>query len=166
MRAGSVVERVETSSSPGEIRLETTLAVERTTWVALRSAGVKRGETEFDPRAFFSSMLLLERRSNEEVLAGLPAGPMPRPSAAHTGAVSISVEGTLALAEQPRGRELARIWLARLQELERRLTDESIAAWARFPGRGDGIDRLTALANRAVLLDAIEAARRHYRDRR
>ncbi len=154
--------RLDAPTSSGEIRLETTLEVDRTSWIALRAAGVKRGETEIDLRRFFSGMLVLERPSNEELLRGLPEGPVPRASAAHTGAVLVTVAGTPALAEQPRGWEAARIWRARLDELERRLEEERMRAWARFPGRGDGIDLPTAAANRAALLEAIAAARRHY----
>ena len=162
IRGGAVAARVGAPTSNGEIRLDATLEIDRTTWLALRATGVKRGETEIDLRSVFSSMLVLERRSNEELLRGLPEGPVPRPSAAHTGAILVTVEGTPPLAEQPRGREVARIWLARLDELEQRLREDRMEAWARFPGRGDGIDLRTARANRTALLDAIEAARRHY----
>ena len=74
----------------------------------------------------------------------------------------MTIAGTPRLAEQPRAREVARIWLTRLEELERRLDEGRMTAWARFPGRGDGIDPQTARANRSALLRAIEAARRHY----
>jgi len=162
IRDGEVAVRAEAPTSVGEISLETMLEIDRTTWLALRATGVKRGETEIDLRSFFTSMLVLERRSNEELLRGLPEGPVPRPSAAHTGAILVTVEGTPSLAEQPRGREVARIWLARLDELERRLGEDSMKTWARFPGRGDGVDLRTARANRSALLHAIEAARRQY----
>jgi hypothetical protein len=162
IRGGAVALRVDAPASAGEISLETTLMIDRTTWLALRATGVKRGETKIDLRSLFSSLLVLERRSNEELLRGLPEGAVPRPSSAHTGAVQVIVEGTPPLAEQPRGREVARIWLGRLDELERRLGEDRIENWALFPGRGDGIDPRTAQANRLALLDAIEAARRHY----
>lgn len=162
IRGGAVAIRADAPTSPGEIRLETTLAIDRTSWLALRATGVKRGETEIDLRSFFSGALVLERRSNEEVLRSLPEGLVLRPSAAHTGAVLVTVPGTPPLAEQPRGRQVAQTWLARLDELEQRLADDAMETWARFPGRGDGIDLQTARANRPALLDAIEASRRHY----
>ncbi len=164
IRGGMVVMRVDDPTSAGEIRLETTLVIDRTSWLALRASGVKRGETAMDLRSLFSSMLVLERASNDELLHGLPQGPVPRPSAAHTAAILVTIAGTPSLAEQPRGQEVARIWLARLDELEQRLGDERMGTWARFPGRGDGIDLRTARANRPALLDAIEAARQHYGD--
>lgn len=162
IRGGAVLVRVDAPTSAGEISLQTTLEIERTSWLALRATGVKRGETEIDLRGFFSSMLVLERDSNQELLRSLPEGPVARPSAAHTGAILVTVDGTPPLAEQPRGREVARIWLARLDELERRLDEDRMNSWTRFPGRGDGIDPRTARANRSALLRAIEAARRHY----
>jgi hypothetical protein len=162
VQGGVVVASVDAPTSEGEFRLETSLEIDRTSWLALRASGVKRGETRIDLRSLFSSMLVLERGSNEELLSGLPEGAAPRPSAAHTAAVRVTVEGSLPLAEQPRGREVARIWRARLDELERRLADDRMETWARFPGRGDGIDAPTALASRPALLEAIEAARRYY----
>ena len=93
---------------------------------------------------------------------GAAVNPSCRPSAAHTAAVLITVAGTPPLAEQPRGREVARIWLGRIDDLERRLSKERMKEWARYPGRGDGVDLQTARANQSALLDAIEAARRHY----
>ncbi len=162
VHGGAVVLRVDTPTSPGEIGFETILDIDQTTWLALRATGAKLGETEIDLRSLFSAMLVLDRRSNEELLRSLPEGSVPRPSAAHTGAVLVTVEGTPWLAEQPRGREVAEIWLARLDELENRLDEDQMVRWARFPGRGDGIDLRTARANRSTLLQAIEAARRHY----
>ena len=162
IRGGVVAVRIDVPTSAGELSLETTLEIDRTTWLALRATGVKRGETEIDLRGLFSSMLVLDRSSNEQLLRRLPEGPVPRPSAAHTGAILVTVEGTQALAEQPRGREVARVWLSRLEEFERRLGEGRMETWARFPGRGDGIDLRTARANRSALLQAIEAARRHH----
>ena len=53
---GSVVARAGAPTSPGEIHLDTTLEIEQTSWLALRAAGTKRGETEIDLRTLFSSM--------------------------------------------------------------------------------------------------------------
>ena len=162
IRGGVVAARSDAPTSAGEIVVDMTLEIDRTTWLALRATGTKRGETEIDPRSLLSTMLVLERQSNEELLSDLPVRPVRRPSAAHTGAIFVTVEGTPSLAEQPRGREIARIWRSRLDELERRLSDDKMEAWAHYPGRGDGIDLPTARANRAALLDAIEAARRRF----
>jgi hypothetical protein len=162
IRGGDVVRRIDSPTPTGEIRLETTLEIDQTTWVALRATGTKRGETEINLRSMFSLMLVLERRSNDELLRGLPVGSVPRPSAAHTGAVLVTVEGSPPLAEQLRGRQVARIWLARLGELEQRFGEDQMETWSSFPGRGDGIELRTARANRPALLQAVEAARRHY----
>ena len=104
-------------------------------------------------------MLVLDRPSNGILLDSLPRGPVPRPSAAHTGAIFVVVAGSTPLRETDRGREVARLWLERLATFEGRLDDEMIGTWARFPGRGDGIEAATVRANRALLLQAIEAAR-------
>jgi hypothetical protein len=162
VRGGSVVARVESTTSVGEIHLDTTLEIEQTSWLALRAAGTKRGETEIDLHALFSSMLVLPRSSNSEVLSTLREGPGDRLSAAHTGAVFVTVTGMAPLHEQPRAREVARLWLSRLDTLESRLGEDQLEVWARFPGRGDGIDAATARRSRAELLGAIEAARRHH----
>ncbi len=159
---GEVAARAEPGDGAAEIRLAISLAIERTSWLALRASGVKRGETEVVPAELSAGMLVLERGSNEELLRQLPAEAVPRQSAAHTAAVWVTVKGTLPLADQPRGREVARRWLARLAELEGRFADERIEGWAGFPGRGDGIEARTVRANRAELLRAIEAARRHH----
>lgn len=162
IRGGAVEERVEAATSVGEIRLETTLKIDRTTWLALRASGVKRGETPVYPRRFFSSLMVLERRTNKELLRNLPEGPVARPSAAHTAAIMVTVDGTPPLIDQTRGRQVTRRWLDRLDELERRLVADQMGAWARFPGRGDGVDLRTANLNRPMLMDAIEAARAYY----
>jgi hypothetical protein len=162
VRSGEVVRRVEATEGQGVIRLDTSVTIDRTSWLALRSVGVRRGESPIDLRAMFTTMLVLDRPSNDALLASLPAGPVPRASAAHSGAIFVTVAGTPPLAEQARGREVARIWLDRLRTLERRFEPDQIESWARFPGRGDGIDRATALANRAAMLEAIQAAARYY----
>ncbi len=162
VRGGTVVMRVDGTAATGEIALETRLPIDRTTWLALRATGAKRGETEIDLRSLLSNMLVLERRSSADLLRGLPEGLVPRPTVAHSGAIRVTVNGTPPLAEQPRAKEVARIWLARLDELERRLGEDRMRTWAQFPGRGDGISLRTARANRLALLQAIEAARRHY----
>ncbi len=170
VRAGEVVLVVEAPRSAGEITLDTPVEIDRSTWIALRARGVKRDEKRIAPRRFLESMLALERGTNAAVLAGLPEGAVEPPAAAHTGAVWVTVDGTPPIERQPRARAVAAAWLARLEELEARLAEERIAEWARFPGRGDGIDAGDVRASRDALLAAIAAARRTHsetaRDRR
>lgn len=162
VRAGEVVLAVEAGAVDGEIRLEAELPVAETTWVALRARGSKRAETPLDARALLESLLVLERRSSAALLASVPAGPLPRPSAAHTGAIFVTIEGTPPLADQPRARAIVADWLDRLAELEGRFAEDRLPALAGFPGRGDGIDEHDLRRNRAALLAAIDAARRYY----
>ncbi len=162
VQGGAVVQVEETPFGPGELRINTRLSVEQSTWVALRARGWKVGETKIEAATLLRSFIALERRTNEELTSELPEGPVRRPSAAHTAAIYITVEGTPAIAEQPRADEVAEAWLARLDELEARFADDQIDRVAGFPGRGDGIARSNLEANREALLRAIESARRHY----
>ncbi len=160
VQGGEVARVVETREGAREIALKALVRIERSTWLALRARGVKRYETQIEPKGFFASMLVLERQTSAELLRGLPSGPVARPAVAHTGAVWVTVKDTPPIARQPRARQTARAWLARLDELEARLGEDQISRWAAFPGRGDGIDAEVVRANRAALRAAIAAARR------
>ncbi len=162
VRGGEVVLRADKGSTPGEIRLKGALHVEQSSWLALRASGWKRGETEIRIRELLESMLILERRTNEDLLRELPSEPVKRPSAAHTAAVYVTVDGTPPIAEQPKAREVAEAWLDRLDELRARFDDDRLEELTRFPGRGDGIDAPLLRANRDAVLRAIEAARQHH----
>jgi hypothetical protein len=162
IQGGAVVRAVEASPASAEISLDTTLAVEQTSWLALRAVGWKRDETATDVADLFRSMLVLERGSNAALIGGLPPGPAKRPSAAHTGAVYVTVDGTPPLEQQPASVAAARKWLARLDELEARFGEDRISELAGFPGRGDGIGETELRANREAVLRSIEAARRYY----
>jgi hypothetical protein len=159
---GEVVLEVD-QGVPGELRFETTVPIERSTWLALRATGSKRGETLLTLRNTFSDMLILERRTNEALIASLPDTPSRRPSSAHTGAIWITVDGTPPIARQQRAREVTREWLARLDELEARFRDDRIDEIAGFPGRGDGISAEDLRAGRRDLIATIDAARKHHR---
>ncbi len=158
---GEVIHTVE-DGPPGELSFEMSLPIERSTWLAVRASGAKRGETLVPLRDRLSGMLVLERRTNEVLTESLPAGPIRRLSSAHTGAIWITVDGTPPIARQLRAREVSRDWLKRLSELEARFGDGRIDDLAGFPGRGDGIASDNLLAERPSLIDAIEAARWHH----
>lgn len=160
IRAGEVVQAVSSATGEDEIRLESTLEIDRSTWLALRASGRKVGESLVEPKELLGSLFTLPRPSNDEVLAELPEGTVARLSAAHTGAVWVTVAGSPPIAEQPRAREVVELWLERLDELENRLRDERLDEMAHFPGRGDGISRRDLLDSRAALLRAIVATRR------
>jgi hypothetical protein len=162
IRAGDLVHVVEDPAAPGRIGVETEVAVGESTWFALRAVGEKRGETRLDARDLLRSMLVLDRSSNQALIETVPEGAVRRPSAAHTAAVWITVEGTTPISSQEKAAQVVRIWLDRLEELRARLDDDRIDELAGFPGRGDGIGPEELQADRAALLQAIDEARRCY----
>ena len=166
IQAGAAVLRVEQQGESGTLAIDTSIDIRRSTWLALRAHGEKRGETRLAARERLQSMLILERRTNEAVVRAVPADLSNRPSAAHTAAIWVTVDGSPSISRQPEAQRVIEAWLARLDELQARLGDERIHELAGFPGRGDGIDKVTLRANRTALLAAVEAARDHYFSRR
>jgi hypothetical protein len=162
VRAGEVVRSVEHASSPGLFEIDTEVDVERSTWFALRALGEKRGEIEVAARDWLRSMLILKRRTNEEVLEAVRAGSIRRPSAAHTAAIWVVVAGTPPVSRQAKAMQVVDSWLDRLDELRGRFDDDRMAEIVGFPGRGDGIGEAEWKENRAALLEAIERARAYY----
>ncbi len=167
VRAGQVVASASVPHAPGEIRLQTTLQADRATWVALRAAGIKMGETPITGIELLESALdHLPRATTHELLHGpgrtLPRDGDPRPAAAHTAPIYLTVTGSPPLAAQPSARAAAARLLALLDELEARFADDRIADMAGFPGRGDGVGLEDLEAGRAGLLASIDRARRYY----
>ncbi len=165
--AGGLVVARGSPAGSGEMVLEARVPIPRTTWLALRASGVKRGEEPVRNSALRDTFLgYLERQRDLGLVPAeatvVPAEGQAQVAAAHTGAVWIEVAGSPPLARQPRARRLASAWLARLGELEARLSDEGIEALAGFPGRGDGMTAEDLLAARPALLRAIRAARGHW----
>jgi hypothetical protein len=164
MRGGEVV-RVETEPiAPGHIALDAPVEVDATTWLALRASGDKLDEAPMTPFEIPSWVQPIADRyasgwsweGREEFLATS----ILRPSAAHTGAVFVTVAGT-SLAHAPR---LAREWIARLDALEARLADEhiaEIAIWDWIP-YSDGVSEDHLRRNRPALLEDIAGAREYF----
>jgi hypothetical protein len=162
---GEVLFTSSERTGTGEIRIELELSILQATWLAVRASGHKLGETPVDFAAGLTAALKhLERASNEEILRRLPADGSPRPTAAHSAPVFVTVAGTPSLAQQPLALEAAAAWLARLEELERRFAPDRIGELARFPGRGDGLKLEDLEGGREGLLRAIERARTAYHD--
>lgn len=165
--AGDVLFSTGERSRPGEIRFRIPLQVRQSTWLALRASGEKLGETPVDFIAILKSALTyVEHSTSEALLRQLPDEGSARPSAAHTAPVYLTVAGTPPIAAQPKADQAARAWLARLDELERRLGEDRIARLAGFSGRGDGLTLGDLHAGRAELLRAIARARGAYQGRR
>jgi len=73
----------------------------------------------------------------------------------------VTVEGSPGLAGRERVRTLARVWLARLEELERRLDEDNLPYLARESGEYVP-DPEYLRKNRPKLLEAIRSARKYY----
>lgn len=164
IRAGQVVGRREPDGESAVIELETDLAIERSTWLAVRARGSKRGETPFTGVDLLRQALtFLPRPGAEELFSGadapVPAEGAVRPASAHTGAIFVTVRGADAIAEQPAAAIAARRWLDLLDLLEARFDDERLVEMADFPGRGDGLALEDIEASRAELLAKIAASR-------
>jgi hypothetical protein len=166
IEAGEVVLTIPGDGRSGEIRLRTTRAAARTTWFAVRAWGAKLDETRPPSLSDLESALAYPpSREPPGDDARIPGdGPSPV-SAAHSAPVYVTVLGTPELAEQPAAREVARAWLARLDDLEWWLSDGMVDQLAGFPGRGDGIPKQDFLAQRDRLRQAIAQTRERLRRR-
>ena len=169
VEAGEVVLSSAERIGPGEIRFRVERPVNESTWFALRASGVKVGETPVHSAHLLEEYLTYLDWSKsasvvDEESRVAPRNGDPRPSAAHTAPVYVTVEGALPIGQQPRAREIARAWMARLDELEARFSDQGIIEMAGFPGRGDGVTAEDLRDARAALLRAVEEARSLYQN--
>lgn len=162
---GEVVAMVDKPTGTGRFELRHELSVDRSLWVALRSTGTKIADDgPFRPAA---PQWLLDAIAQYVDGAGGPemmekVNPMTkRASAAHSAAVYVRVAGT---ASGPLDAALPAQWLARLAELEDRLSDDRIAEipildWIPY---SDGVSEEHIRRNRPALLKAIARARAYY----
>ncbi len=87
----------------------------------------------------------------------------PFPSLAHTAPVYVEVKGAPKLAEGPKDRTLARAWIGRLDELEKRvLTEIQTLGDSKIVVAPDGVDAEHLIRNRSQLLEAIGSAREYF----
>jgi hypothetical protein len=133
----------------GEIQCRFEHQIEETAWLAVRTWGKKVGEGS-PPEGFVPPFRNRDR--------GAPA------SLAHSAAIYVTIEGTAGLAEHPRARVLARVWLARLEDLEQRLTGGNIQHLVHEAG--ETVPDLEYLRrNRPALLESIQGARKFFAER-
>jgi hypothetical protein len=153
---------------PGELRLHFDHEVEGSAWYALRVSGSKLGETPI-PKPLAGWMQALGDRVSDfrEPVARSQAfysmRERVRPSAAHSAPIYVSVDG-LDEEREYRASVRARAALARLEELEVRLTDEHIEdteLWDWVP-YSDAVSVDHLRRNRLALLRAIGEARTRY----
>jgi hypothetical protein len=83
-------------------------------------------------------------------------------SQAHSAQIYITLEGAPPLSAHPRAKALARMCLARLDDLEARLAEDQIPYLAGTPALGDGVDADHLRENRPALLEAIQSARQYF----
>jgi hypothetical protein len=165
---GEVLPLPTERSGPGEIRFDMSHEVSASSWFALRAAGEKRGEAPLAPMPFPDWILRMSENvakgaSMEKRRAFAKANDV-RPTAAHTAAVYVTVEGTPGIGSRDRAAALARASLARLDDLEARLApdridEQTIWDWAPY---SDGVSAAHLRRNRDALLAAIAEARRRY----
>jgi hypothetical protein len=164
---GVVAALVSTTPAPGELRVETSVDVTHSGWIALRVRGHKVGEVPFpEPGALDNLRRSLDRRvvgggSGDEITAYRRAhAGLPHPSAAHTGALWINVGGTPA----PSRPELVHRWLSALDDLESELDrwDTSDELIHLLP-YSDGVTSGEIAHDRDGLEAAIHDARRNWR---
>ncbi len=164
---GEVIQRISQATGPGEFEFQRELNIERSAWVALRASGSKPADDGPMPPPVPDWGF----RLFDDFVAG-GGGPelvefrntmKERPSAAHSGAVYVNVAGT---SVGSRDSALPAAWLARLAELEDRLSDGRIgeipiADWIPY---SDGVSEQHLRRNRGALLEAIARARVYYED--
>ncbi len=169
VRNGETVASATPGADAGEIVLDISTPVEGPGWLALRAEGMKHGELPLETPWYLEPSSLewgcrfgcgasmLERA--EYVGTG-----RPRPSAAHTGPVYVTVAGAGIMPDEA----LLRRILARLDDLEARLADgrlEELLVLRPFPGTLliDGVPAKQLRRDRPALVALIGEARAHYR---
>jgi hypothetical protein len=169
VRNGEVTDVMTLPAGPGRLQIEVDVPVERSAWFALRASGGKLDEAPYAP--FFELPVWAELAftkyiaggGGEELQAARPET-SNRPTSAHTAAVHVTVKGSGPLAGGERRRVLGREWLARLDALEDRLSDDRIAEipiWDWIP-YSDGVSEAHLRRHRPALLEAIARARGFY----
>lgn len=115
-------------TGPGELRVRLAHDVTGSAWFALRVSGNKVGEAPVqaalpDWAVSAGDRYMNFREQSERSEAFYAERGRVRPSAAHTAPIWVTLRGSTPVAAQPRGQELARAALARLDELESRLRE-------------------------------------------
>lgn len=130
---GEVVASYPRLNNAGEIAFRVQHEVRENCWLAVRSRGLK-----VDEASSFSNKSL-----------------------AHSAPVFVTLKNATRLAQTPRGKMMARSWLARLDDIQARLGEDQTQFLAN-PGSSDGMTEAVIRRDRAALLANIAAARREY----
>jgi hypothetical protein len=142
---GQLVKSFPRENNAGEISFQFSYESFASSWMAMRATGRKRDEA-----------------------VGIHP-PFPNPtfgpsSLAHTAPIYVTIQGTPPLSAQPAAKIAARKWLARLEDLERRLDESQIQYLAAPPESHEGVDAEHLRKNHAALLQSIEASKKYFRD--
>jgi hypothetical protein len=137
---GDVVRRFSRKGDAAEISFRIPYEVKESSWIALRASGEKLDEPPSDAHTFDQPTSL-----------------------AHTAATYLTIEGAPPISAHPRAKALARYWLALLDDLEARLSDDEIKFLATKPS-GDGVSVDYLKKNRSQLRETIHAARKYFTD--
>jgi hypothetical protein len=147
---GDLLRSFPREAAAPEIRCRFEAKIDKSSWLAVRASGHKRGEA-VPPGGFLPPY--------RDRARGAPA------SLAHSAAIYVTIENTPGLSHRSRAKSLARAWIARLEELEMRLAEDKIQYLA--PGPGDDVPDVEHLRrNRPALLQAIESANKHFSEQR
>ena len=167
--AGEPIPAPVAELAPGELSLDVPHDAGAPGWYALRVSGDKLGETPLEPPLPAWIWAIGDRITNfhehaDAFEAFAAARGRVRPSAAHTAPIWLEVAGSRL---GPRAAERARAALARLDELESRLSESRIddqGLWDWVP-YSDAVPVDHLREHRDSLLAAIAAARARYRER-
>jgi hypothetical protein len=166
---GAVAAEVDAQTGPGEMVLDVSVAVRESAWFALRASGDKVGETLMTTPWYMTREVLRAEchfgcGASMFERAPFVGNGRPRPSAAHTGAVYVSVAGVAAAPPAA----LVRRTLERLEELRSKLSDErldELVVFRPFPEEilVDGVSASDLRRDRPRLTALIDSATEHYR---
>lgn len=146
---GTLVKSCPRVGSSGDIQCRFEQRIEETSWLAVRSWGRKVGEAG-PPDGFVPPY----RNRQREAPASL----------AHSAAVYVTIGDAPSLTQNRRARAVARVWLARLEELEERLADDNIQYLVQQTG--ETVPEVEYLRrNRPALLQAIRNARKYFAEK-
>ncbi len=149
------------NSKIGEIRAQLTLPAGDNAWYVLRARGAKVDETPNLPiAAWLSGANLLDGEATQSD----SRQPGVRPSEAHTAPIYVRTGSESPTAIQ-RKRDVARLYLERLQQLRDTITDptlENFSARRKLTRLSDAVSDELLLDNLSVLLQAIDSASAFY----
>ena len=142
---GHVLRSFPRRAGASEIQFQFEHDVRGACWLAIRAYGNKLGE--IDP-------------ARDEIHG------TKRPTLeAHSAPVYLTLKGGPLLSAQPQGKASARVWLARLEDLESRLAEDQIENVAKKLERyrSDIVEVDLLRKNRSALLEEIQKAKEYFR---